>query len=148
MLQNLSPRGIRVTQYNFSQAQHRQARVDHVPCVVRDRQLDLPADEALIDELAAAEPSERSPGVYRLDHASGAHDDRVVATALVAHAIIERAPVGPTSSSAAQLSRVRSSPLGRPAAPSAAPTTRWKSILRTRQDRGPTDEWRLKWRST
>lgn len=60
---------------------------------VRDRRLDLPSDDAeLLDELAAVKIIEKGPGVYRLDHAPGAHDDRVVALALAAVPLFDAGP--------------------------------------------------------
>ncbi len=142
LLQNLSRRGIRVTQYNFSQSADRQARAHHVPARVHDRQLDLPADEALVDELAAAKLIERSPGVYRFDHAAGAHDDRVVATALAVQAILERPPAGPTSSSASAAHSGDQLPTG---PPSSAVGRVYHSLREHRQDssESPADRRRV-----
>ena len=47
--------------------------------------------DALADELLAVKLIERTPGVPRLDHASGMHDDRVVALGLAVVALDERA---------------------------------------------------------
>ncbi len=48
-----------------------------------DRRLWIPNDPELIDELASVRIRETStPGVYRLDHDAGRHDDRAVCMAL------------------------------------------------------------------
>lgn len=47
--------------------------------LVRERRLLLPDDPELLDELANVRLRETSPGVYRLDHEVGAHDDGAVA---------------------------------------------------------------------
>lgn len=49
---------------------------------IRDRRLALPDDAALLDELANVRLRETSPGVLRLDHEAGQHDDRAIALAL------------------------------------------------------------------
>ena len=47
---------------------------------LRGHGLRLPADDPeLIDELANVQLRETSPGVFRLDHRPGRHDDRAVA---------------------------------------------------------------------
>src|SRR5262249_13112214 len=51
---------------------------------VRNRTLAIPDDPVLLDELAAVKLVERVPGSFRLDHASGGHDDQAVALALAA----------------------------------------------------------------
>jgi hypothetical protein len=52
--------------------------------------LALPADEDLIDELANVRLRETSPGVVRMDHGEGQHDDRAIALALAASKLLER----------------------------------------------------------
>jgi hypothetical protein len=52
--------------------------------------LRLPDDEALLDELANVRLRETSPGVMRMDHDAGRHDDRAIALALAAHRLVER----------------------------------------------------------
>ena len=44
--------------------------------LIRDHALELPDDPELLDELANVRLRETSPGVYRLDHDPGRHDDR------------------------------------------------------------------------
>jgi hypothetical protein len=61
---------------------------------VRERRLRLPAgDDELLGELRAVRLVERSPGQYRLDHASGGHDDRAVVLAMLCFGLAS-GPVG------------------------------------------------------
>ncbi len=78
--------------------------------LLRDRRIGLPDDEALLDELANVRLRESSPGVFRLDHDANRHDDRAIALALCAHALADRGPIGPvtTSSQAARHKRFAS----------------------------------------
>ncbi len=81
MMQRLQRRGCSVTEFVFSaQSVGRLAMALHT--AIRDHHLAIPADEELIAELANVRLRETSPNVYRLDHASGEHDDRAVALAL------------------------------------------------------------------
>jgi hypothetical protein len=50
--------------------------------LLRGGLLNLPDDEAPIDELANVRLRETSPGQFRLDHDARRHDDRAVAIAL------------------------------------------------------------------
>ena len=61
--------------------------------MIRDRALELPDDPELLDELANVRLRETLPGVYRLDHDQGSHDDRAISLALGAeHLLANRAP--------------------------------------------------------
>jgi phage FluMu gp28-like protein len=62
--------------------------------LVREHALDLPDDTELLDELVNLRLRETSPGVLRLDHDPDRHDDRAVALALAASALVERPIVG------------------------------------------------------
>jgi phage terminase large subunit-like protein len=53
--------------------------------LIRNRALALPDDEQLLDELANLRLRETSPGVLRVDHDPGRHDDRATALMLAAH---------------------------------------------------------------
>ena len=52
---------------------------------LRGRTLLLPDDEELRRELLAVRLRETSPNVLRIDHASGSHDDRVIAVAMAVY---------------------------------------------------------------
>lgn len=62
--------------------------------LLRERRLDLPDDPDLLEELSNVRLRESRPGVYRLDHDVGQHDDRAVALGLAALALTERPDVG------------------------------------------------------
>jgi hypothetical protein len=55
--------------------------------LLREHRLSIPADDALRDELLTVKLRESSPGITRLDHDSGRHDDRAIALAMVAEAL-------------------------------------------------------------
>jgi hypothetical protein len=91
LAQRLRTRGVTVTEHAFTtQSVGRLALTLYR--LIRDRALALPNDPELLDELAAVRLHETTPGTYRLDHAAGRHDDRAVAIALCAQALIERPP--------------------------------------------------------
>jgi len=50
---------------------------------LRDRAIVLPDDDGLLTELASVRLVETGPGLVRLDHRAGGHDDQAVAVALV-----------------------------------------------------------------
>jgi hypothetical protein len=58
--------------------------------LVRGRRLLLPDEAEVVTEFAAVRLRETSPGVYRYDHDSGKHDDRVTAISLGAHHLLEQ----------------------------------------------------------
>jgi phage terminase large subunit-like protein len=90
--QRLEDAGVRTSSFTFSSASvGRLARTLHQ--LLRDRALVLPNDEALLEELANVRLVEKSPGVFRMDHDAGKHDDRAVALALAAFELLEAAPV-------------------------------------------------------
>jgi phage terminase large subunit-like protein len=73
--------------------------------LLRDRRLDLDGDDRdLLDELARVKLVETHPGSYRIDHASGEHDDRVISLALACQHLVDwLAPGTATVSSSAGL---------------------------------------------
>lgn len=96
MGQRLAARGVEVEEYAFGSASvGRLANVLHQ--LLRDRALALPDDEALLEELASVRLVERTPGVMRLDHDAGRHDDRAVAIALAAQRLLSAPPTWPAS---------------------------------------------------
>lgn len=94
--QRLEDLGVRSTSFAFSSTSvGRLARTLHQ--LLRDRALVLPQDEELLDELANVKLVEKSPGVFRMDHAQGRHDDRAVALALAAYTLLEDGPARPVT---------------------------------------------------
>lgn len=91
LVQRLRARGVRCTEWTFNQSSNGRLAATLFR-LLRDHALDLPDDEGLVEELAAVELRETSPGVFRMDHSSAGHDDRAVSLALVAHSLL-MAPV-------------------------------------------------------
>lgn len=88
MLQRLQARGISCHEFAFSSASvGRLASTLHL--LLRNRALALPDDAELIDELSNVRLRETSPGVIRMDHDAGRHDDRAIALALAAHRLLD-----------------------------------------------------------
>lgn len=87
LVQRLRRRGVRVVEHTFSQASNSRRAV-MLYRLLRDHLLDLPDDEELVDELATVRLDETAPGVYRVEHEQGAHDDRVASLGLVAHQLL------------------------------------------------------------
>lgn len=93
LAQRLEGSGVRVELHPFTSASV--ARLAGTLFgLLRDRRLALPDDEELLDELRHVRIVERSPGVFRLDHDAGRHDDRAIALALAA-ATLQREPDAP-----------------------------------------------------
>ena len=57
--------------------------------LLREHRLSLPADPELREELLNVRLREGTPGVYRLDHDAGRHDDRAIAVALAAFDLVD-----------------------------------------------------------
>ncbi|MGI9084761.1 MAG: hypothetical protein ACR2FE_05650 [Aeromicrobium sp.] len=93
LAQQLRDRGVTVQEWNFSDVSvGRLAMILHL--LLREHRLALPDDPDLLDELAAVRLREKRPGVYRLDHDAGQHDDRAVALGLAALALTEKPDPG------------------------------------------------------
>jgi phage terminase large subunit-like protein len=81
LLQRLRAKGIRATEFVFSaQSVGRVANALHL--ALRNRLLHIPNDPDLLAELGRVRLRETAPGVARLDHDSGEHDDQAVAIAI------------------------------------------------------------------
>jgi hypothetical protein len=92
MMQHLKSKGIPVTEFSFGPTSVGKLGTTMLQ-LIRERALALPLEEdepELVSELRNIRVKETSPGVYRLDHDRGRHDDRAVALALAAHALLER----------------------------------------------------------
>jgi phage terminase large subunit-like protein len=89
LMERLRARRVRVREYPFS-SQSIGRFASTLLVLLRERALRLPDDPELLDELANVRLRETSPGVLRLDHDSGRHDDRAIALALAAHRLVER----------------------------------------------------------
>lgn len=88
--QRLRARGVAVAEFTFSSASVGRLALT-LYRALRDTLLDLPGDdEDLVAELSSVVLRENQPGVYRIDHASDGHDDRVISLALVAQHLASR----------------------------------------------------------
>ena len=87
LAQRLRTAGVRVDEHPFTQQSvGRLASTLHL--LLRDRLLALPPDEPLLDELSHVRLRETAPGVTRMDHDPGRHDDRAIALALAASELL------------------------------------------------------------
>jgi phage terminase large subunit-like protein len=90
LAQRLRRRRIKAVPFTFSQAAIGRLALTTFN-LLRARLLDLPDNDALVDELAAVKLVERSPGNFRIDHERGSHDDQAIALAIAATRLVERA---------------------------------------------------------
>lgn len=81
LLQRLRAKGVRAHEFVFSaQSVGRVANALHL--ALRNRLLHIPNDPDLLAELGRVRLRETAPGVARLDHDSGEHDDQAVCIAI------------------------------------------------------------------
>jgi phage terminase large subunit-like protein len=83
---------------------------------LRGRLLTLPDDEELKSEILSVRLRETAPNVLRIDHASGSHDDRVIATAMAVYELTSGGSVG-GGLIFRDLGESDTDPLGRPIKP-------------------------------
>jgi hypothetical protein len=90
--ERLKKAGVRAEEFLFSTSSvNRLART--LFGALRDRAILLPNDEDLLTELGKVRLVEVGPGLVRLDHRSGEHDDQAVTVAMVAATLLDR-PTG------------------------------------------------------
>ncbi len=87
--QGLQRRGIRTEQFTFSQANVGRLALN-LHNLLRTHALALPDDAELLNELQRVQLRETAPNLFRIDHSSGEHDDRVIALGLAANHVTER----------------------------------------------------------
>ena len=92
LAQRLRARGIRVEEFTFSSASVGRLALT-LYRLLRDRLLDLPDDDDLVDELSSVVLRENQPGSYRIDTTGEGHDDRVISLALCAQKLASQ-PAG------------------------------------------------------
>ena len=92
MLQRLQAAGINAQPFIFSQSSVGRLGV-LLHRLILERQIDLPQDDELIDELAHVRLRRTGPGGYRLDHDRNRHDDRAISIALAANYLIENGAI-------------------------------------------------------
>ena len=89
LTQRLARGGIRTVKFDFHpQSVGRLALALYR--ALRARTLAIPNDPELVEELLNVRLRESSPGTYRIDHDSDAHDDRVIALALCVERLLSR----------------------------------------------------------
>lgn len=91
LARNLRERGWDVREFNFTQQSIGRLALN-LYGLLRDGRLELPPDEALLDELANVRLRETAPGVFRMDHDADRHDDRAVALGLAALTLLDSPP--------------------------------------------------------
>lgn len=90
-VQRLRQAGVVVEEFTFSAVSvGRLASTLH--SLLKNTALSIPDDPELLDELVNVKLIEKSPGVVRMDHASGRHDDRATALGLAAWYLLNRPP--------------------------------------------------------
>ena len=121
LTERLKGAGVTCEEYVFSVAGVNKLARTLYGCL-RDRAILLPDDPDLAAELSTVRLVETGPGLIRLDHRSGQHDDQAVACGLVAAALLDGSSAGPIRLMvASREQRLRS---GIPLAPPRTPTMR------------------------
>ncbi len=108
--QRLRAAGIATHEFTFSPSSISRLARD-LYTSIRDRTVGLPDDDDLISELAAVKLVERAPGLYRIDHASGAHDDQAVACAMAVSWLLAKPQSQPGRGSARLIIQTRVDPV-------------------------------------
>lgn len=93
LAQRLRARGATVEEWSYS-PQRYGAVASVLYTLLRDGLLDLYDDPELLDELANVRLKETAPGLVRVEHDPGRHDDRAVALGFAATALVERSSGG------------------------------------------------------
>lgn len=91
LTQGLRRRGVRCIQQTFSQTTNAQLAMALYQLITGNL-IELPEDRNLDEELARVQIRETGPGLVRLDHASGQHDDRAVVLGMLAHSMLAAPP--------------------------------------------------------
>lgn len=89
LTERLTRRNVRIKEFPFT-AQSVGRIASTLFLLLRERNLRLPDDPELLDELANVRLRESGPGIFRMDHDPGRHDDRAIALALACHRLVER----------------------------------------------------------
>ena len=86
-LQNLSRKGLRAKEWPFTATSVGQVATALVQAF-RNRQIEIPDNAGLKDELLRVRLRESSPGVTRLDHDKSGHDDQAVTMGMACHLLL------------------------------------------------------------
>jgi hypothetical protein len=95
MMQTLNEQGVHVLEHTFTADSH--ARIaTSLYNLIRSHNLWIPDDPDLLEELARIRLKESLPGMLRVDHEPGRHDDQAIAIGMAASWLIEKRPwIGP-----------------------------------------------------
>lgn len=96
LTERLRSRGLSVREFPFT-AQSVGRIASTLFLLLRERNLRLPDDPELVDELANVRLRETSPGVMRMDYDAGRHDDRAIALGIAAHRLVEMGEIHPAT---------------------------------------------------
>lgn len=86
--QRLTAAGVAVIEFAFTQASIGKLALTLFN-LLRDHEVALPDDGELVDELANVRLLHPGPGLWRIDHDAGRHDDRAISLALAAQRLLE-----------------------------------------------------------
>jgi hypothetical protein len=86
--QRLDLAGVAVEPFTFTQASVGKLALTLLN-LLRGREIALPDDQDLVDELAQVRLLHPGPGLWRIDHDPGRHDDRAIALALAAQRLLD-----------------------------------------------------------
>jgi hypothetical protein len=89
LYQRLRAKGIAVEEFVFTSTSASRIAVA-LFVALRDGLVDLPDDDDLVDEPAAVRLVEKSPNVWKLDTASGKHDDQAIVLAMAVDHLTSR----------------------------------------------------------
>jgi hypothetical protein len=92
LAQRLRRQGVSVEEWSYT-PQRYGAIATTLYTLLRDGLLDLYDDPGLVDELANVRLKETLPGLVRVEHDPGRHEDRVVALGFAVTALVEKFPV-------------------------------------------------------
>lgn len=88
-LQDLNREGVRAQEWTFSASSVGLIATALVQ-TFRNRLIEVPHSRVLQDELLSVRLRESAPGVTRLDHDRGAHDDQAVTIGLLCHLLLDK----------------------------------------------------------
>jgi phage terminase large subunit-like protein len=105
LAQRLRRRGLRVVEHPFTVSSVSKLAL-RLHGAIRDQAIALYPDDELVQELRNVRLRESSPGVYRLDHDHGQHDDRAIALALCVDHLLARRESGHTAAGTGGRTRI------------------------------------------
>jgi hypothetical protein len=89
MIQRLRARGVTVQEWSYTAGRYGEM-ASSLYALLRDGRIDLYPDDGLFDELRSVRLQETVPGVLRIQHDPGRHDDRCVAIGMAVVPLVQR----------------------------------------------------------